>query len=200
VNMPKKKYDFKMPIILGSGITVYVIQVSDAGNFTVKVDDGKTASKTLPYLDGSWSNITLCDIQSLPYEDHILTVVVQNWTDSKGIGETSSILFDFAAVNETVAVLSARSHTATGHIVGGIVGGLFVILVVIVALFRRDFVKKLFRRHSDSQSPENAPASSSGPSNPHQLGVSNVHTDSNFLTPVSQDMWAPSVQTLVIHS
>jgi len=94
----------------GSGITVYVIQVSDAGNFTVKVDDGKTASKTLPYLDGSWSNITLCDIQSLPYEDHMLTVVVQNWTDSKGIGETSSILFDFAAVNETVAVLSARSH------------------------------------------------------------------------------------------
>lgn len=87
---------------------MYVIQVSNAGSFLVKVDNGQATTKTLPYLDGSWSNITLYNVQSLPYGYHTLTVVVQNWADSEGIDEKSSVLFDFVAVNDTVAVLPVQ--------------------------------------------------------------------------------------------
>jgi len=138
----------------GSGITLYMIQISDAANFTVQVDSGVERVKTLQYLDGSWSNITLDDIQSLPYGAHLVTVAAKNWTDAGGgKGSQSSVLFDYAAVNETVASLpSSGSSSSAGDIAIGVVVLVGIpLLIVAVALCYRKSIKRFFFPNSKPQ-------------------------------------------------
>ena len=102
-----------MTVMLGNGITLYVIQIAYYGNFTVALDGGEPTVRALPYRSLASYNVTLYDVQSLPYGNHYVTVDMQDWTG--GGSPIGSLIFDYAAVNDTnpATATSASTNSAT---------------------------------------------------------------------------------------
>jgi hypothetical protein len=98
----------------GNGITLYVIQIADYGNFTVALDGGEPTVRALPYRSVASYNVSLYNVQSLSYGNHYVIVDMQDWTG--GGSPIGSLIFDYAAVNGTdpaMATSSASTSSAT---------------------------------------------------------------------------------------
>lgn len=98
----------------GTGITLYVIQIGDYGNFTIALDGGEATVKTLPYIVQPSYNITLYDIQSLSYGNHYVTVNMQDWTGGGSL--VGSLIFDYAAVSDTIAGAASPSTSSSASV------------------------------------------------------------------------------------
>ena len=103
-----------MTVMLGNGITLYVIQIAYYGNFTVALDGGEPTVRALPYRSVASYNVSLYDVQSLSYGNHYVTVDMQDWTG--GGSPFGGLIFDYAAVNGTdpaMGTSSASTSSAT---------------------------------------------------------------------------------------
>jgi len=153
----------------GSGITLYVAHGGDNVNASITLD-GNSSSTTVTTILESGNpvetyNVSLYNVQSLPYGSHVITVLLLDLTG--GIG--SSCWFDYAMVNDTPSSPPAlspspsatsspssvpqRPHKSFGAIIGGIAGGVSVIAVIIAATFgcrrRRKHVQMWDRDRED---------------------------------------------------
>jgi len=84
---------------IGSGITVFLAQGYDAINASIQLDEDLPNSFTLGYPDAVAYNVPFYNKQSLPVSTHFLTIRLESWDGSNGY--PSSMLFDYAEVNET---------------------------------------------------------------------------------------------------
>ena len=94
------KYLLLMPTAPGSGITLYVAHENESVNASITLDGNSSSATKQTLLNNSTVelyNITLYDIQSLPFGDHEVTVAMLGWVT----GGDSQLWFDYAAVNDS---------------------------------------------------------------------------------------------------
>lgn len=102
-------YPRSHPQIIGTGITLYA-EIPWAVTLNVSIDGGP---QTQHHFEGVYGcctdsikpafNVTVFDVQSLPFEDHTLDLILLNTTGfllTPG-NPSSIILFDYAAINDT---------------------------------------------------------------------------------------------------
>ncbi|KAF9225063.1 hypothetical protein BS17DRAFT_879796 [Gyrodon lividus] len=149
----------------GSGITIYVLQAGAQGiNASLTIDGGTPKYNVLSAPPGPnfyIPNVTLFSVQGITTGNHMATMTVQNWDNI-----FSGMMFDYAAINETivsptttsssvtssaaasttssVATSPAPASSTTPHVnisalVSGVIGGLVALVAIILAIlcFRR---------------------------------------------------------------
>ena len=96
--------------IVGSGITIYVLQAGAQGiNASLTIDGGAPKYNVLPAPPGQYfyiPNVTLFSMQGIATGNHTATMTVQNWDNI-----FSGMMFDYAVINETI--VSATTTTTT---------------------------------------------------------------------------------------
>jgi len=158
----------RIPFI-GSGITIYVVQVNFAAiNVSVTVDSLLPAIRTFPEPQWYLHNFSLFDIQELPSGSHTVDVALldsQYNANDKYVytNGTSALAFDFAIINDqlisssSTPVTSPPSSSSSGSsggakptpigaIVGGAAGGLAAVAAIVIYLL-------CFRRRESSARP-----------------------------------------------
>ncbi|KAF8443763.1 hypothetical protein L210DRAFT_3532158 [Boletus edulis BED1] len=146
--------------LLGSGITIYVLQAGPWGvNASLTIDEGAPNYNALPAPSGPdyyAPNVTLLSVQGITTGNHTATMAVQNWDNVSG-----TMLFDYAVINQTIVATTtssvasstavstvtskptpspSKSTTNVGAMVGvalGAMAGLIALLLVFFYLCRR---------------------------------------------------------------
>jgi hypothetical protein len=93
-----------MLVAAGTGITLYAASANDAGtNLNVTLDGWPNSTTTVSANDLNVTySISFYDIQSLPYGNHNVTVLLLDARDGP-----THFGFDYAAINDTIPVLSS---------------------------------------------------------------------------------------------
>ncbi|KAF7971903.1 hypothetical protein HWV62_19465 [Athelia sp. TMB] len=177
----------------GSGITLYIVQVNfSAVNVSITVDNLQPEYQVYPEA-GYLHNVTLFNVQGLPFGPHTISVGLLDYAytsrDAYAYKNgTSTLVFDFAVVNEASASITPGPSTAApaptqkssksplGAIIGGAVGVVALITAaIIVYLCRHRIAASSLRRRRTEIDPEPTSARRSmlqthGPSPPTSPG------------------------------
>ena len=109
-------------MILGSGITILVIQSYNPVNTTMTLDGNISTTASIVGLPGPADlayNVTLFNKQNLTSGHHTLNVALVDYIYRNGTTMGSLLRFDYAAVNDTPssvsAPLSGNGSTDTSH-------------------------------------------------------------------------------------
>lgn len=100
----------------GSGITIFVVQSSNALNASLTLDGNSTTARSivaLPAVNDYAYNLTLYDVQSLTYASHTLDVALIDFIQDNGTATPSMIRFDYAAINDTTPSVVAPSPSVS---------------------------------------------------------------------------------------
>jgi len=114
----------------GSGITVFVVQGYDAINASIQMDGDLLNPVILDYPADITYNVSLYNNQSLPFAQHVLNIQLESWDGSNGL--PSSVLFDYAVINETVPSANSGSRLG-GAVIAAIALGATVLVGLIAA-------------------------------------------------------------------
>jgi hypothetical protein len=112
------RWELPINLISGTGITLYGVVWGDTyTNFTMAIDgqpaEVSTRSPPPEITSPAIYNITLYDLQSLPYHFHQLTMTL---TNSSSSDHRSLLLLDYVYVNETVPVQhTTKSQSALSY-------------------------------------------------------------------------------------
>ncbi|KAF7970653.1 hypothetical protein HWV62_23348 [Athelia sp. TMB] len=198
----------------GSGITLYIVQVNfSAVNVSITVDNLQPEYQVYPEA-GYLHNVTLFNVQGLPFGPHTISVGLLDYAytsrDAYAYKNgTSTLVFDFAVVNEASASItpgpstaapaptqkssSSTSKSPLGAIIGGAVGVVALITAaIIVYLCRHRIAASSLRRRRTEIDPEPTSARRSmlqthGPSPPTSPGyVSSGFDAAGLYQPHSQ--------------
>jgi hypothetical protein len=87
---------------------VFVVQGYGAINASIQMDEDILNPVILDYPADITYNVSLYNNQSLPFAQHVLNIRLESWDGSSSL--PSSMLFDYAVINETVPSANSGSR------------------------------------------------------------------------------------------